>query len=284
MSSIDGWGKDQWGLESWGSAASLDPLAIESAVAINTKTVQVTLNREAQVIASTVAGDALNPATWVIQRLDTGFFFSVLSIVQISPLVFNVSVLQDFGPSSVTHRILSTTLLASEGSPIAGPPLNQADFAGLLSVAAKDERARANQRINAVQDVANPPFPTVGDNTTIGGTLQIDSSGDYRLESGAPLLRKLIIRRLTTPVGGFYHLPDYGVDLGVKKLLPAANLIKLRADINRQVQREPEVETSDVQLELGSDNDLTVRVKALLSFGEPLDFSFTATSEGVVLL
>ena len=273
---IAGFGEDSWGIGLWGSAVPLSPLSVTGAVALSTKEVQVTVSREAQVLASTVAGDALNPATWVIQRLDTAFLFSVLSVRQVDPLTFIVSVLQDFGSQRVTHRILTTTLLDSDGNPVT---LNQADYAGLLSAEAKDEASRARRSSNAVRDVANPPVP----NSPAGGTLIINSGGDYELEDGAALLKKLIIRRLTTQKGGFFHLPEYGVGLAVKGLLPAANLIKLRADIIRQVKREPEVTAADVQLSLGTQNDLTVRVRAQIDTGGSLDFSFPVQSGQVVL-
>ena len=111
----------------------------------------------------------------------------------------------------------------------------------------------------------------------------INSGGDYELESGQPLLRKLILRRLTTPRGGFFHLPDYGIGLGVKDLLPDTSLLQLRADIFRQVEREPEVAEADVQLLLGSQNDLTVNVKGRLSSSGSFSFSFPVTPRGVVL-
>lgn len=280
MSGASGWGKDSWGVDPWGSAVPLAPLVIDGAVAISTKELQVSLNRRAQTIAPTVTGDALNPATWTIQRIDTGFFFSVLAVTQVGEFEFVLSVLQDFGSASVTHRVLSTTLLDSDGGPISQPPLNRADFLGLLSVERKDVLASARQQSNAVRDVQNPPQPV--DNIA-GGTLVIGSSGDYALESGPALLKKLIIRRLITAPGGFVHLPDYGVGLQVKEVLPAANLIQLRAKILRQIRREPEVEEVDVRLNLGVQNDLTIRVQVKTRSGDAVGFSFSPQSAGVVL-
>ncbi len=280
---IEGWGLDQWGLEKWGGVDPLPPLTLDSALAISTKEVQVTLNREPQSLAPTAPGDALNPDTWIIQRLDTAQIFSTLSVRQLSPLVFVVNVLEDFGPSTATHRILSTTLLDADGGQISNPPLNRADYAGILSAEAKDEVTRARLRINAVRDVANPPLPATGTGTTVGGTLIINNAGDYDLESGAPLLRKLIIRRLITTKGGFFHLPDYGLGLGVKETLPAANLITLRAEAIRQIKREPEVEETDVQLTLSTQNELTVRIRAKTRTGGDVDFSFTPRPAGIVL-
>ena len=121
------------------------------------------------------------------------------------------------------------------------------------------------------------------DGTAIGGTLVINSAGDYELESGAPLLKKLIIRRLITKPGGFFHLPGYGVGIGTKELLPAANLIKLRADVLKQVRREKEVSKASVQLTLSTQNKLTIIVKARTVTGENVDFSIPVSGSDVVL-
>ena len=277
----DGWGKDSWGTSPWGGAVPLDPLAIENARALSTKEIEVTLNRPAQVIAPTVAGDALNPITWNVQRLDTAFLFSVISVAQTGPTTFVLSVLQDIGPARSTHRVSTTTLLDAIGGFISSP--NSFDFAGLLEAAAKDAVTRAQRDSGAVQDVANPPLPQTEPATFVGGTLLINSGGDYERESGAPFIKKLILRRLLTLPGGFFHLPDYGIGLGVKELLPATNLLQLRASIIRQVEREPEVVEADVRLLLGLLNDLEVQVRARLRSGDPINISFQVTSEGVVL-
>lgn len=277
----DGWGKDSWGTSPWGGAVPLEPLAVDNARALSTKEIEVTLNRAAQVIAPTVAGDALNPVTWNVQRLDTALLFAVISVAQTGPTTFVLSVLQDLGPASAVHRVSTTTLLDAIGGAISSP--NSFDFAGLLEAAAKDAITRAQRDTNTVQDVANPPLPQSEPATFVGGTLVINSGGDYERETGAGFVKKLILRRLFTLPGGFFHLPDYGIGLGVKELLPSSSLLQLRAAIIRQVEREPEVAESDVRLLLGTQNDLEVQVRARLSSGEPLNFSFQVTSEGVVL-
>lgn len=278
-----GWGKDEWGTSPWGAAVPLAPLALDNARAISTKEVEVTLNRAPQAIAPTIPGDALNPATWVMQRLDTGAFFSVIAVRRTTSTTLVVTVLQDMGSVRVQHRILTTTLLDENGNPISNPPLNRFDFEGILDVEAKDALTRARRRSNAIRDIANPPVPVSGEISSIGGTFIINSGGDYELETGPSLVRKLIIRRLITPRGGFFHLPDYGLGLGTKELLPTSDLIQLRTEIFNQTLREPEVEDATVRLVLGAQNDLTVRVSARISSGELVDVAFQVTPEGVIL-
>lgn len=278
-----GWGTGAWGTGPWGGATPQPPLAIENAVATSTKEVTVTLNRDPQEIAPTVPGDALNPATWIIQRLDTSAFFSVLAVTKVTDLEYAIAVLEDFGSEKVTHRVSAPTLLDETGSPITSP--NSADFLGVKYTDRANQVADAARRANAIRDVANPPVPATKDGSVVGGTLVINSGGDYELETGAPLLKKLITRRLLTTRGAFFHLPDYGVGLGVKELLPAADLIKLRGEILRQVRREPEVEDVGVTLALGTSNDLTVTVVAKLRrTGEPVALSLgVVEGQGVIL-
>jgi hypothetical protein len=65
---------------------------------------------------------------------------------------------------------------------------------------------------------------------------------------------KLLLRRLTTSPGAFAHLDpaSYGVGLRSKEPLPSADLFRLRALIQQQVMREPEIESASVQLTLDS--------------------------------
>lgn len=73
------------------------------------------------------------------------------------------------------------------------------------------------------------------------GTLVIEPGGDYASMTGAELIKKLILRRLTTKPGDFFHLPNYGIGLREKEPLPVADLRKLAKAIELQVAQEPEV-------------------------------------------
>ena len=75
------------------------------------------------------------------------------------------------------------------------------------------------------------------------GTLQIEPGGDYASETGVPFLKKLILRRLVSKPGDFFHLPNYGVGLREKEPLPTNDLRKLAKQIEMQVLMEPEVAT-----------------------------------------
>lgn len=281
MTTPEGWGLDPWGLGPYGSIVSISPLSLVSAIAISTNEVQVTLTQTPLHESVTAPGDALNPTVWSVQRLGTLDFLNVLSVRVVDPVTYVITTLQPFGPHSELHRVSSITLLSEFGEPITGS--TSADFYGLLGQDLASAVIAAQNRNALTKDIANPPTPVVVPSAA-GGTLQISTDGDYKVESGLPLLRKLIIRRLISQKGEFFHLPDYGVGLAVKGILGAADLIQLRAEIERQVLREPEVAEVNATLILGASNDLTIQIRAKLrATGEQLDVSLSSSAGGVVL-
>lgn len=97
------------------------------------------------------------------------------------------------------------------------------------------------------------------------GTLVIESGGDYASMTGAELIKKLILRRLTTKPGDFFHLPNYGIGLREKEPLPVADLRKLAKAIELQVAQEPEVAAVKATLAYSASAAvLNVRVQAQL--------------------
>lgn len=97
------------------------------------------------------------------------------------------------------------------------------------------------------------------------GTLEIESDGDYASMTGAELIKKLILRRLTTKPGDFFHLPNYGIGLREKEPLPVADLRKLAKAIELQVAQEPEVAAVKATLAYSASAAvLNVRVQAQL--------------------
>jgi hypothetical protein len=157
-------------------------------------------------------------------------------------------------------------------------PPRKADFAGLVADALATRQARLVSRGAIVRDVANPPAPFAAEGT-LGGTLVITSSGDYDTVTGAELVKKLIIRRLTTGRGEFFHLPNYGVDFRVKETIQPSSLSQLKTSIEKQILKEPEVSAASASLTLDTSNVLTVAVRATLRpTGEALQFSVAGVS------
>lgn len=275
-----GWGFDDYGLLPYGDAAASIGASISSARAISTRQVTVTVNGLVQDNSFFLPGDALNPATWTVQRLDTSEFLHVVGVEQTGTYEYTLLCLEEFGEVSVTHRVATATLLDTSGALINTP--RQADFAGILDKAKSSTAEVLGQRRVASRDFANAQVPMAAYEA---GTLQVDGSGDYVLESGPSLVRKLILRRLMSAPGDFFHLPTYGLGLRVKEPVPAADLGRLKASIEAQVAREPEVETARATLTLDAGTGvLSVSVRAQLrKSGEQVDVGFETGPGGLVL-
>ncbi len=234
-------------------------LSIVNAVAISTNVIRVTFTKEPQNILRSLAGDVLNPGEWSITRGDTGQGFNILEITKFSNLIWDVRVLEPLASSNIVHTIAAPGLLDTGGSLIDNP--RSATFPGVLDASKATPERRTAFRNQAIRDLDNPPAPAGTNNS--GGSLIIGTDGDYQLQDGPGLVRKLIFRRLTTQRGGFWHLPNYGVGLRVKEPVPGSELIKLQAEIERQVRLEPEVDKVSVRI-TQSGNALTVLVLAKL--------------------
>jgi hypothetical protein len=121
--------------------------------------------------------------------------------------------------------------------------------------------------------------------TGISGTLVIEADGDYASMTGAALIKKLILRRLTTKPGDFFHLPEYGIGLREKEPLPVADLRKLAKAIELQVAQEPEVGAVKATLAYSASAEtLNVRVQAQLkATGQQVDVAVAVPTGQVVL-
>lgn len=272
-----GLGFDDLALLPYGDAAKAIGVALKSALAVSTNEVDVSLTNLALSSSPFFAGDALNPLTWTVVRDDTGAAFTVVSVTQVQPTVFRLLVLEQFGSVAVTHTVSSTTLKDQGGNTLIPP--THVDFLGLADV--QTTLSPLVQNLSGVQDIANPQNPS---QQWFAGTLQLTGSGDYKLESGPTLLRKLILRRLVTTPGDFFHLPAYGVGIRVKEPIPASNLGKLKSKIEQQVLQEPEVKTATASVTLDTNGVLTVKVRAVdAQTGKAIDIGFKSTDAGLVL-
>lgn len=266
----------------YGAAAAGIGTSILAAVAISTNEVKVTLSGEPKHSSAFSSGDALNPNTWSIQRLDTTEFLHVIGVVPSNPLTYIVSTIEPFGSVLVTHRISSSTLLDAAGFTLK-PPRN-ANFLGVLDISVSTAELKATKKRAVSTDLYNAPAPK-DDPSRYGGTFIINASGDYQDMSGADLVRKLILRRLLSTPGDFFHLPAYGVGLRVKEPISIGSLSSIKAEVERQVLRETEVETTQASLTLDtSSNSLTVQVRAKLkASGESISVTLPMHADRVEL-
>ena len=250
-----GWGTSPWGTGVWGAGGTA--FALAGAVASSVFGVLVTVTLPARAVSASSPGDALNPAVWAVTNLGTGASVPVLAVTQISTTVYELTLSARLGGSTVWHRVTSTTVCDAGGAVIGAP--TTADFLGLTDTSALASASRP-------RDLANFPAPR----NPLGGTLQVTAAGDYREVDGAQWLRQLIMRRLFSTPGEWFHMPDYGVGLRVQEPMGTAGLRQLKAQIERQVRREPEIETVAATLTMSAAGVLTIVVRALLVSGTEL--------------
>lgn len=255
-----GFGGDSYGGDAFGDGSSSIELA--SAFALDTNTVRVTLTAPALAESGFAVGDAMNPGTWALTRLDTNVSLTVLAVRAVASDTFDVRVLEPLADSLTSHRLQSTTLLSTTGVLIG--PTNSVTFVGVLDADFSRPVAATTSRRYPSKDIANPPFPS--GSTTIAGGFVINSSGDVAMEEGAPLVRKLILRRLTTARGAFFHLPNYGVGLALKEPVQGTgDMMRFKKRIEQELLQEPEIAKVSVGLEQRpAEGIMIVRVAATL--------------------
>lgn len=103
------------------------------------------------------------------------------------------------------------------------------------------------------------------------GTLPIDETGDLAYDEGLASYKKRVFRRLSTRLGAYMHLPDYGVTIyqHVKQLARPGIVQQLAAEAEEQIRQEPE--TKSVSVSIMTDGSITYyRIRARTSAGQTL--------------
>jgi len=267
------WGLSAWGVSPWGFATPIE-FSIASAHARGELVVRVILTRSARAVDSAAENDALNPRTWQVLRNDTLAEFTVLSVREVDSAIpssiFELYLLQKLGVPGVDHTVKALALFDNQGGLISDP--KTFSFAGCRLA---PQTAQASR--NTLVDLAKPP---VGDGSS-GAVFTVGSSGDYDVESGTVLLRKLFLRRLMSSPGDFFHLIDYGLGIALKVPLNSTRLSALKNEVERQIKLEPEVDTVSVSVRLGTDGLLQITLSArLVSTGAEVRDTLTIPTLG----
>lgn len=254
-----GFGTSGFGTDGFGGGSST--IEIASAFALDTNTVRVSLTSDALSGSGFAVGDAINPLTWTVVRLDTGAAFTVIAVRPIASDTYDVYVLEALAGARVSHRVASSSLRSESGVLIG--PIVSADFLGVLSADfSKPVAANAGRRYPA-RDISNPPFPNA---ESVSGGFIATSSGDVAFDDGEALVRKLIYRRLTTPRGRFFHLKDYGCGFQVKEPVQGTgDMMRLKRETEKELLKEPEIDSVVVGIEQRPElGMLIIRVAAKL--------------------
>ncbi len=248
-----GWGEESWGEGPWGSSGAVvvGSLFMLAADAVSERQVQVLLSAPPLADSTIGVGDALNPLTWSVSRLDTGEELVPMAVRMIGSTIVELYLLKKLAAGLIRHRVRSTTLVDPGKVPIVPP--TSVDFPGCV----KDVPALVPQGIS---DIAN--VPTSPDQ--FGGVFVVDSSGDYAHDTGEAFLEKLILRRLTTSPNEYFYLAGYGLGIQQKQPLRISDMPKLQAAAQIQLMQEPEFLNVQAQIILTSNNVLYLQVRATL--------------------
>jgi hypothetical protein len=234
--------------------------SIASVQATSTRTVAVTFSSTVEAVSPINAGDALNPASYVVTRNDTGASLLALTVSQGTGMdsnTFTLYLLDELEPYQTLHTVDASAVQDTGGSPIT-PPTSMT-FPGC---AADSPALVQGQR---TVDLRNDP---VGPNT-LAGTIRANTNGDYDTQDGAALLRKLILRRLTTTPGSYFHLDaSYGLGITEKQPLVTRDLVQLKKEIERQVALEPEVAAATARVDLDTNGTLEITITAQTQQGQ----------------
>lgn len=263
------WGTSGWGISGLGG---LGPdLTISYAYAISTHEIVVVLSKPPLDRTGFLAGDIHNGSSWEVTVPAENRVLQIAGIIRHQPpLQWIVRTLERLPESTGTARVQAIGLKDAGGAVISLP--DYADFAGVTEKAIANPAEQAATKLRT-RDLANRPTPTISD-TNVSGTLVIQG-GDYALVEGTELVRKLIVRRMTTTPGEFFHIPEYGVGLKVKQALPGGGLVNLKARIERQLLLEPDIASVAVSL-TQNQNTLTCEVRAITKTGQKVSVGLSS--------
>src|SRR5574338_1215305 len=101
-----GFGDSQYGLGGYGAAATT--IAIALAWPISTHTVRVQLSSEPLHDNQFDVGDALNPSTWTVTRVDTGEPLTVIGAAMHDDTTVDVFLLEPLGNHTIMHVVATS--------------------------------------------------------------------------------------------------------------------------------------------------------------------------------
>jgi len=258
----EGWGVGPYGGTSWGGSGAMGATDISfyvlRAFAMTSQSIVVVLSAKPTESSPIGTGDALNRDTWVIQDLDTGVALTVLDAAIYSPIsnAIQLWTMEEFTGHLDTYRVSTTTLTKDYQAGTIGTP-NYADLYGCPVDMA------ATPADGSPVDIHNPPTPE-----SPAGALSNKSGGDYQLESGEKMFRKVIVRAITWSKDACFHLAgqDFGEgeQLRLNENYSSADILKLKKRTLVQLGRVPEIRDPQVSITLDAQEVLTIYVSATI--------------------
>lgn len=243
------YGIGAWGLDYFG----VDPsLYLQTATAVTTHSVLVTTSTTVRAVSPLAPGDALNPRSWAVTRVTGGLTYTVVGVLQVTDRRFQLFLRTPLSSVNYLHRVTATELRSSTGLLISAP--YYAEFRGVLPAEAIVDRYR--------------PFD-LASTEIVGGSLKTNEAGGYVRVYGDELIKKMVIRRLVTTPGAYFHIApsEFGQDLKIKEPLRSSSLAALKVQIEQEILKEPGVTKAQISLTL-SEGSLTIRAKIQTDSGE----------------
>ena len=263
-----------WGSTPWGGAIE-PPLAgfyVVSALATGSNTFRVWFSEPPRFTTPIAADSAANMTNFVLTRTDTGGVIQLLGASQVADdaLALDFVRLGVWESHLITYHIQAGDTLVST---VAAHALIDPKYAEFLGLPASVQPLEETQEL---ADLRNPQT----DETRINGGLVVSTAGEYQLEAGVSLVKKLIIRRIVTERDSFVHLQGYGESVSPARFWTTVDLMLFQTSLERGVRKEPEVESARVAITLAASGVLTVGVRARLR-NSPQTLQFDVPLGGV---
>lgn len=257
------WGISPYGLGTWGAG---DPVTIVRCTPLSTHSVYVQLAAPALAESVIGVGDALNPASWFVKLDDLSKTWTVIAVRQISVVEYELRVSRALENVRKTHRAGSEVLRNATGLMCAAPYYQT--FLGVVS----DRNVQASP--TGSYDLANQPAGL----SDGGGTLVVLSGGGYARIQGPEFYKKLVLRRLTTTPGAYFHISkdDYGIGLQIKRPIRTSELIAFQTQIELEMLKEPGISSCEVKATLIAGGGLILQISVKTKTGS----SATVSIEG----
>lgn len=242
---------------------------VVGATAIGGATIRVFVSEEPRA-RSKIAGttDALDRRTWQVQNA-SGPPLVVEEVVNAqSQPTWNPTYPDAWSVDLVVSRRI---LFASDYVITAAPELESADGTSVIDPASSastsvgvSDSSREVARLRQSRDRRDLAYSN--------GAFVVGPSGGVASQGAPESTKKRIFRRLTSAIGGFSLLRDYGAGLQPKKQLRSSDVAVLRATIVRQLALETDLALTAVDVALLADGIVVIKIAGRVrgSSGRPI--------------
>jgi hypothetical protein len=174
--------------------------------------------------------------------------------------------MKKFGDYPIEHEVRAELLFSMGGSEVVAPV--SAMFWGVTWIFP-----------------TTPDIPFTSDLKYVQpGVFDVDSGGDYSNISELEVLKKVLLRKLTTVPASFFHLPNFGIGLRAKEPFSTTDLLKLKKQIELAALEEPEVLQAVVMMSFSADGILIIKLQVRTSDNQSLEMSSTMQTNYAPLL